>query len=410
MASNHYVASIDIGTEKIALLVAEKEDDGHLRIIGHNVCASEGVRKGSLYSIDSLVRVLTKLIKKTQESFDLGLVRARVNICDTHLTCTDGKGKVSINETVSLEDLNSVLESAMAMSTPTNKEKLHIIKKKFIINENIVVDNPMDMEAEVLESKVHIVTVSSSSIRNIERCLEQSELEVDKIILNPIAKSQALLSQEEKNNGVCLVDIGAGVTSYSVFHEEGIIRSGVIAAGGDEVTQEIAYAFDTSFEEAKRLKESYGSALSSSLNEEKFIDFVQSRNKDEHHLSSFELSEVIEGAYRDIFMLLKNELKHHNLDGIIKSGFVLCGGGSEVQSIEELVRDFFSRRVKMGKIQRAGISGLETILTDYKFAGAIGLLLHEGDLSNVEFLNTNTNTNNSNSIIGKLKKVIVGNF
>jgi len=406
MAGNHYEASIDIGTEKIALLVAEKDDDGNFRIIGHNVSSSEGVRKGSLYSIDSLARVLAKLIDQTQKSFNLKLVRARVNISDTHLSCTDGKGKVSINEVVTLEDLDSVLESAMAMSTPTNKEKLHIIKKKFTINESVVIDNPMDMEAEVLESKVHIVTVSSSSIRNIERCLEQSELEVDKIVLNSIAKSNAILTQEDKNSGVCLVDIGAGVTSYSVFSEEGIVRSGVIAFGGDEITQEIAYAFDTSFEEAKRLKEYYGVAKSSSIGEEKFIDFIQSTNKDEHQLSSLELSEVIEIAYREIFILLKNELKHHNLDGIIKSGFVLCGGASKINSIEELVREFFSKRVKIGQIQRSRVSGLETILTDYKFTGAIGLLLHEGDLSKAEYVESN----NRNGVIGKLKKVIVGNF
>ena len=406
MAGNHFEASIDIGTEKIALLVAEKDDDGHFRIIGHSVSSSEGVRKGSLYSIDSLARVLAKLIDQTQKSFNLKLVRARVNISDTHLSCTDGKGKVSINEVVTLEDLDSVLESAMAMSTPTNKEKLHIIKKKFTINESVVIDNPMDMEAEVLESRVHIVTVSSSSIRNIERCLEQSELEVDKIVLNSIAKSNAILTQEDKDSGVCLVDIGAGVTSYSVFSEEGIVRSGVIAFGGDEITQEIAYAFDTSIEEAKRLKEYYGVAKSSSIGEEKFIDFIQSTNKDEHQLSSLELSEVIEMAYCELFILLKNELKHHNLDGIIKSGFVLCGGASKINSIEELVRGFFSKRVKIGQIQRSRVSGLENILTDYKFTGAIGLLLHEGDLSKAEYVESN----NRNGMIGKLKKVIVGNF
>jgi len=406
MAGNHYVASIDIGTEKIALLVAEKDDDGLFRIIGHNVSTSEGVRKGSLYSIDSLARVIAKLIDQTQKSFNLKLVRTRVNISDTHLSCSDGKGKVSINEAVTLQDLDSVLESAMAMSTPTNKEKLHIIKKKFTINESVVVDNPMDMEAEVLESKVHIVTVSSSSIRNIERCLEQSELEVDKIVLNSIAKSNAILTQEDKDNGVCLVDIGAGVTSYSVFSEEGIVRSGVIAFGGDEVTQEIAFAFDTSLEEAKRLKEYHGSAKSSTISEEKFVDFVQATNKNEHQLSSLELAEVIETVYREIFMLLKNELRYHNLDGIIKSGFVLCGGASKINSIEELVRDFFSKRVKIGQIQRTRISGLETILTDYRFTGNIGLLLHEGDLSKAEYIESN----NGNSVIGKLKKVIVGNF
>ena len=404
MAGNNFVASIDIGTEKIALLAADIEDAGHLRIIAHNFCSSDGVKKGSLSSIDSLARVITKLIEKTKKDFGYKVELARINISDTHLTCTDGKGKVSIDEAVTSKDLDSVLESAMAMSTPTNKEKLHIIKKKFTINENEVVDNPIEMEAEVLESKVHIVTVSSSSIRNIERCLEQSELAAEKIVLNSIAKSHALLSQEDKDSGVCLVDIGAGVTSYSVYNEEGIVRSGIIAIGGDEVTQEIAYAFDTSLEEAKRLKENYGVARSATLNEDKFIHFTQ--NKEEHQLSSLELSEVIEEAYREIFKLLNNELKHHNLVGVIKSGFVLCGGGAQINSIVELVRDFFSKRVKIGQIQRDRISGLETILTDYKFTGAIGLLLHEEDLNTNELATSKTDRN----VIDKLKKVIVGKF
>lgn len=406
MAGNHFVASIDIGTEKIALLVAEREDDDHLRIIGHNVCPSRGVRRGSIFSIDSLSREISKLIKKTEESFGIDLALFRVNISDTHLTCIDGKGKVPVNEFVSTEDLDAVLESAMAISTPTNKEKLHIIKKKFTINETVVVDDPMDMEAQVLESKVHIITVSSSSVRNVENCLKQSELEVDKIVLNSVAKSQALLSQEDKNSGVCLLDIGAGVTSYSVYREEGIIQSGIIAMGGDEVTQSIAYAFDTSLEEAKRLKENYGVAKTLPQSDDKFIDFIQANNKEERQLSSLDLSEVIEESYRAIFEELKNELKHRNLDTIIRSGFVLCGGGSEIDSIEELVRDFFSKRVKLGKIQRSRISGLEAILTDYRYTGSIGLLLHEGDLNKAKFIVSN----GGKSVMGKLKKAFVGNF
>ena len=406
MAGNHFVASIDIGTEKIALLVAEREDDDHLRIIGHNICPSRGVRRGSIFSIDSLSREISKLIKKTEESFGIDLALFRVNISDTHLTCIDGKGKVPVNEFVSTEDLDAVLESAMAISTPTNKEKLHIIKKKFTINETVVVDDPMDMEAQVLESKVHIITVSSSSVRNVENCLKQSELEVDKIVLNSVAKSQALLSQEDKNSGVCLLDIGAGVTSYSVYREEGIIQSGIIAMGGDEVTQSIAYAFDTSLEEAKRLKENYGVAKTLPQSDDKFIDFIQANNKEERQLSSLDLSEVIEESYRAIFEELKNELKHRNLDTIIRSGFILCGGGSEIGSIEELVRDFFSKRVKLGKIQRSRISGLEAILTDYRYTGSIGLLLHEGDLNKAKFIVSN----GGKSVMGKLKKAFVGNF
>jgi cell division protein FtsA len=406
MAGDNYIASIDIGTDKIALLAAEKDFDNRLRIIGHNICASDGVRKGVIFSIDSLSRVITKLIKETNKSFDLTPGLFRVNISDTHLTCTDGKGKVSVNEVVTRDDLDAVLASAMAMSTPSNKEKLHIIKKKFTINESVVVDNPLEMEAEVLESKVHIVTVSSASVRNIENCLKQSDLQVDKIVLTSIAKSHAILTQEEKDNGVCIVDIGAGVTSFSVFDEEGIVRSGVISMGGDEVTQEIAFAFDTSFEEAKRLKEFYGVAKSSALKEEKLIDFTQVTNKEEHQLSSLQLSEVIEEAYTEILLALKNELKHHNLDTIIKSGFVLCGGGAQVISCEELVRDFFTRRAKIGTIHRSRISGLDNILTDFRYTGSIGLLLHEDDFGK----DIDVISNGNNGVMGKLKEWTVRNF
>ena len=381
MAGNHFVASIDIGTEKIALLVAEQEDDDRLGIFAYNVCPSSGVERGSISSIDSLSREITQLIKKTEESFDLDLIRVRVNISDTHLTCKDNSSRLHIDEKVKSEDVESVVDSASAITTSTNKQEIHTIKKKFTINEEAEVDDPMDMEANVLEAKVHIITVSSSSVRNIENCLKQSNLEVEDIVLNPIAKSQAVLTQEQKNSGVCLLDIGAGVTSYSVFQEEGIVQSGIIAMGGDDVTQEIAYAFDTSLEEAKRLKETYGVAKTLSQSDDRFINFTQVNKNEERQLSSLDLSEVIEETYREIFEALKNELKHRKLDSVIKSGFVLCGGGSEINSIEELIRNFFSKRVKLGTIQRSRIHGLEAILTDYRYTGSIGLLLHESDLN-----------------------------
>jgi len=383
---NDYLASIDIGTDKIAILVAEKEDDERLRIIGHNICPSDGVRRGSISSIDPLSSVISKIVNQTQKNFDLEIGLVRVNLSDIHLTCIDGYGKVPIREVVTLDDVDKVLETASAIPTPTNKEKLHTIKKKFIIDEDHIVDNPESMEGEVLESKVHIVTVSSASVRNIENCLKKCDLMVDKIVLDPIANSEAILTQEDKDGGVCLIDFGAGVTSYSVFQEEGIVRSGVISMGGDDITQEIAFSFDTSFEEAKRLKEDYGYAKSSALKDEQFIEFVQATNKDSHYLSSLQLSEVIEEAYVNILSILKNELRHHNLEANIKSGFVLCGGGAQALGCEELVRKFFTRRVKIGVVQRDRISGLEMILMDYRYVSSIGLLLHQEDLPKVDFI------------------------
>ena len=402
---NDYIASIDIGTDKIAVLVAEKEEE-KLHIIGNNIFPSDGVRKGSISAIDPLSRAISKIVDQTQKSFDLDIALVRVNLSDTHLTCIDGYGKVPIREVVTSDDIDKVLETASAIPTPTNKEKLHTIKKKFIIDEDHIVDNPEGMQAEVLESKVHIVTVSSVSMRNIENCLKKCDLMVDRIVLDPIANSEAILTQEEKDGGVCLIDFGAGVTSYSVFQEEGIIRSGVISMGGDDVTQEIAFAFDTSLEEAKRLKEDYGHAKSSVIKDEQFVEFVQAANKDPHYLSSLQLSEVIEEAYLNILSTLKNELRHHNLEVNIKSGFVLCGGGAQALGCEKLVREFFTRRVKIGVVQRDRVSGLETILMDYRYTGSIGLLLHQEDLPQVDFIMTK----GRNGVMGKIKEVLVGNF
>jgi len=403
---NDYIASIDIGTDKIAILVAEKEDDDRLRIIGHNISSSDGVRKGSISAIDPLSRAISKVVDQTQKSYDLEIGLVRVNLTDTHLTCIDGYGRHPIAEVVTSDDIKKVLASASAIPTPTNKEKLHTIKKKFIIDENLIVDDPEGMEAEVLESKVHIVTVSSASVRNIENCLKKCDLMVDKIVLDPIANSEAILTQEDKDGGVCLINFGAGVTSYSVFQDEGIVRSGVISMGGDDITQEIAFAFDTSFEEAKRLKEDYGYAKSSIIKDEQFVEFVQATNKNSHHLSNLQLSEVIEKAYLSILSIIKNELKHHNLEAIIKSGFVLCGGGAQALGCEDLVRKFFTRRVKLGVVKRNRISGLEAILVDYRFAGSIGLLLHQGNLPQIDSILSKR----SNGVMGKIKEVIVGNF
>ena len=403
---NDYIASIDIGTDKIAVLVAEKEDNDKLHIIGHNISPSDGVRKGSISAIDPLSRAISKALDQTHKSFKLEIGLVRVNLSDTHLTCIDGYGRHPIAEFVTADDVDKVLASASAIPTPTNKEKLHTIKKKFIIDEKLIVDNPKGMEAEVLESKVHIVTVSSASVRNIENCLKKCDLMVDRIILDPIANSEAILTQEEKDGGVCLIDFGAGVTSYSVFQEEGIVRSGVISMGGDNITQEIAFAFDTSLEEAKRLKEDYGYAKSSAIKDEQFVEFLQETNKVSHHLSSLQLSEVIEEAYENILSTLKNELSHHNLEAKIKSGFVLCGGGAQALGCEELVREFFTRRVKIGVVQRDRISGLETILMDHRYVSSIGLLLHQDDLSQEDFIMSR----GRNGVMEKIKEAITGNF
>ena len=402
-AGNDFIASIDIGTDKIVVLVAEREDD-RLRIIGQGMCPSAGVKRGSVEAIEPLSRAISKAVQQAHKSSAVDLATVRVNLSDSHLSCFEGYGKVPIEDKVTNMDVNKVLESAQAYTMPTNKERLHVFKKKFTINGSVKVDNPVEMDADVLESNVHIVTVSSSSMRNIEYTLKQCDLNVEDLVLDSMASSEAILTQEEKDNGVCLVDIGAGMTNFSVFHHGGVIHSGIVAIGGNHVSEEIAFAYGTSFNEAQRLKEVYGCAKASLISNDEFVEFAQTSNRDPHQLSSHTLAEIIEEAYLDIFLLLKNNLQHGEFDKNLKSGIVLCGGGSRISGCEEFVRGFMSKRVKLSSIKRDNFTAPESIFDDFRYTSAIGLLMYKEDVTPEELVKARGGT------FGKIKDKIFGEF
>jgi len=400
---NDFIASIDIGTDKIVVLVAEREGD-RLRVIGQGMCPSTGVKRGSVEAIEPLSRAISKAVQQAHKSSDVDLATVRVNLSDSHISCFEGYGKVPIEGKVTNIDVNKVLDSAQAYTMPTNKERLHVFKKKFTINGSVKVDNPVEMDADVLESNVHIVTVSSSSMRNIEYTLKQCDLNVEDLVLDSMASSEAILTQEEKDNGVCLVDIGAGMTNFSVFHHGGVIHSDIVSIGGNHVSEEIAFAYGTSFNEAQRLKEVYGCAKASLISNDEFVEFAQTSNRDPHQLSSHTLAEIIEEAYLDIFLLLKNNLQHGEFDKNLKSGIVLCGGGSRISGCEEFVRGFMSKRVKLSSIKRDNFTAPESIFDDYRYTSAIGLLMYKEDVPQEELVKGRGGT------FDKIKDKIFGEF
>ena len=402
-AGNDFIASIDIGTDKIVVLVAEREGD-RLRVIGQGMHPSAGVKKGSVDAIEPLSRAISKAVQQARKSSAVDLATVRVNLSDSHISCFEGYGKVPIEGKVTNIDVNKVLDSAQAYTMPTNKERLHVFKKKFTINGSVKVDNPVEMDADVLESNVHIVTVSSSSMRNIEYTLKQCDLNVEDLVLDSMASSEAILTQEEKDNGVCLVDIGAGMTNFSVFHHGGVIHSGIVAIGGNHVSEEIAFAYGTSFNEAQRLKEVYGCAKASLISNDEFVEFAQTSNRDPHQLSSHTLAEIIEEAYLDIFLLLKNNLQHGEFDKNLKSGIVLCGGGSRISGCEEFVRGFMSKRVKLSSIKRDNFTAPESIFDDFRYTSAIGLLMYKEDVPQEELVKARGGT------FDKIKDKIFGEF
>ncbi len=387
---NNFIVSLDIGSSKIVVLIAE-EVGGRLEIIGHGVGPSAGVNKGLIVDTEKASKAIKAVVGKANQSCNFKILGVRVNISDPHLITINGAGQVLIaNSIISEKDVELALKSAKAVTTSTNKQVIDSVLNRFIINKNPInhqgdkVENPIGIEAKTLEASMHIVTVSNQVVGVIQNTMREVKIGITRFVLNSMASSEPYISQDEKDNGVCLIDIGSGVTNISVFTNSGIVHSAIFKSAGDQITEEIAYAFNASFEEAERLKTQYGSAQVKSLREDKLIKFKQIGEREECYLSSHSLVEVIEAAYLELFSLIKQNLKSKKLERSLKSGFVLTGGGVKIQGCDELFLKSFRVRSKLGQIDITKITGNEMIISDPVYSCALGLLLYEPNESYLE--------------------------
>jgi len=409
---NDFVVSLDIGSSKIVILLAEKVG-GRLEIFGHGVGPSAGVDKGLIVDIEKASKAINVVVEKARQSCgNPAFLSVRVNISDPHLTTINRAGQVLIaNSIISEKDVELALKSAKAVATSTNKRIIDSVPNYFIIDKDPVnhrgdkVDNPIGIEAKTLEASMHIVTVSNQAVGAIQNTVRKikthitREIGIDRIVLNSMASSEPYISQDEKDNGVCLIDIGSGVTNMSVFTNSGIVHSAIFKSAGDQITKEIAYAFNASFEEAERLKIQHGSTQVKSLREDKLIKFKQIGEREDCYLSSHSLVEVIESAYLELFLLIKQNLKSKKLERSLKSGFVLTGGGVKIQDCDELFLKSFRSRSKLGQIDTTKITGNEMIISDPVYACAIGLLLYEPNKSYLEKIQPD----DSSSLVRRIK-------
>ncbi len=404
---DNFFVSVDVGSRKTVVLLAE-EVNGRLEVFGHGVSESFGVKKGLINDVKLAAQSIKEAAKKAYLSCNTDFHHVSVNISDPHLTVINREGQIFIaDDEISEQDLNAAIKTARAVPTPTNKQVINSVSNCYtldkdpITHQGVVVDQPIGQEAKTLEVAMHIVTVSNQCVNAIEQSVREGGLGLHNIVLNSMASSEAYIAQDEKDSGICLIDIGAGVTNFSVFTKGGITYSAVIQNGGDQVTQDIADAFDTSFKEAEQLKIEYGNAQAKAIREDKLIKFQQidEPKEVEHYLSHQSLVEVIEQSYLNLFSQIRQDLKAKKLYHLLKSGFVLTGGASKIQGCDALLLSCFSIRAKQGRVNTDRITA-ERSLLEPEYACALGLLLFEYDESDLRVAQEDNNSN----IFGKIKR------
>ena len=412
--NNNLLASIDIGTKNTRVLFAMLEDDNTIQIEGYGKSISKGVREGRIVNINEATASIEDAINQAQKRSGYTIMTLNSSISDLHLTINNRKGeRVLQDEFVSQKDIDFAVNSA-AIPVPTNKQIINTIVTRYsIANQDInqfeKVQNPLNMQARVLEVKTHNISVSTSAINLIiEGVRRSNKAEVKDFFIESMACSEAILTDDLKERGVVIINIGAGVTSYTIFIDGELINSGIVAIGGNNITEDICEAFGLEFDVADELKMSYGKVESSISESDKLIPVnskIQGKSNTQY-LSSKDLYEVISKSCKSILEELKFNIFENNSikSNRIKSGVVLTGGSSELNELEGFTRKIFHLPVKKGFINRNIVKGDEKIITNSEFSTSIGLLLSRRDEGGLEPIEASIKKDNFGSKIKDLFK------
>ncbi len=403
MDSRDFFASIDIGSSKIVMLIAEIEDD-KIHVFAHATGPSLGVKNGVINNFELTAKAVKEVIGKIKKTCKEAPIYVNVNISDLHLSSSNQNHPISLGskpKVITKEDVSKAIQNASAGAVVANKKRLEPIVNHFTIDGSIE-NYPIGSEAQLLGADVHLVAVSSQALSGIANCLGECSLGSDKIALDSIASSIVCISQEEKDEGICLLDIGASVSNISVFSKGGVVYSHVFRFGGNAVTDNIAQAYDISFEEAERLKLRYGVLQSKATLKDCLIEFEQLNSSEKNYLSLYELIEIIEDSYREISDLIKKSLKAEKLDRALKAGIVVIGGASKIENCENFLLKEFRIRTKVAKINRELVSGNEDLLTDIGNFSAFGLLTY----NNSEAYLQEMEQTQKSGLLGKMKDLL----
>ncbi|MCB0321418.1 MAG: cell division protein FtsA [Bdellovibrionales bacterium] len=369
------ISGLDIGTSFVRVAIAEKGETGNLSLLGIGEAPSRGLRKGVVINIDATVQAIGEALDQAQTMAGTTVGQVIASMSGSHLRGFSSNGIVGIRgKEVSLYDVEKVIEAAKAVAIPVDREVLHVLPQEFIIDDQDGIREPLGMAGVRLEARVHIVTGAIASAQNVVKCANRSGLAVKDIVASTLSSGAALITPEEQELGICLIDIGGGTTDLCVYHGGTVRHTAVISVGGGHVTNDIAAGLRTPIASAEKVKCEFGSAVVDSRTARQSIEVVSTGGRPPRELSRLVLSEIIEPRLSEIFELVKSELRSAEVEEFIASGIVLTGGSANLQGITTLAERAFDLPVRVGIPE--GLGSLRDLTAHPEYSTVIGLVLH----------------------------------
>ena len=369
-----FIFGLDIGTSKTVAMVAQVTPEGKLDIVGMGGQESKGLKKGMVVNIESTVNSIQRVLQEAELMADCKIRDVYTGIAGSHIKSFNSHGMVAVKEReVSPVDVERVIETARAVNIPTDQQILHVLTQEFIIDGQEDVREPIGMSGVRLEAKVHIVTGAVAAAQNIVKCVRRCGLEVSDLVLQPLASSNAVLTEDEKELGVCLIDIGGGTTDIAIFTQGAIRHTSVIPIAGDQITNDVAMALRTPTQDAEEIKVRYGCAKQMMVDGQEVIEVPGIGERSPRKLSRQSLVAVIEPRVEELLSLAHQVLRESGYEELVSSGVVLTGGSSVMPGMTELGEEIFHMPVRVGVPNYSG--GLADVVRNPRYATAIGLLM-----------------------------------
>ena len=401
------IVGLDIGTSKIACIVAEVTAEGTLEVIGAGMHQSSGMKKGMVVNIDATVGAIQQALQEAELMADCKIRQVYTGIAGGHIRSSNAHGMIKIKDKeVAQTDVVRAIETASSISLPGDQQILHILEQEFSIDGQSGIKKPMGMSGLRLEVEIHIVTGAVSAVQNILKCIHRCGLEVEDMILQPLASSKAVLAEDERELGVCLVDIGGGTTDVAIFTGGAIRHTAVIPIAGDQITNDIAMALRTPTKDAEDIKIKHGCALRQLANDAP-IEVPGVGERSARMLSRQTLAEVIEPRVEELYSLVQTEIRRSGFEDLLSSGIVITGGSAAMQGMVELGEEIFHLPVRLGLPRNIG--GLSAVVKTPRYATGVGLLVYGLERHQREEV-SRVGTGSFKDVLEKMKDWFKGNF
>src|SRR5881394_1231412 len=402
------IIGLDVGTSKVSALVGEVAADNSIEVIGIGTQPSRGLKKGVVVNIESTVQSIQRAVEEAELMAGCEIRSVFAGISGSHVRSLNSHGVVAIRDReVTQADVGHVIDAAKAVAIPADQKILHVLPQEFLIDGQEGIRDPIGMSGVRLEAKVHIVTGADSAAQNIVKCVQRCGLTVEDVVLEQLASSFAVLTEDEKELGVCLVDIGGGTTDLAVFANGAIRHTAVIPIAGDQVTNDIAVSMRTPTQYAEDIKIRYACALSQLANPDESIEVPSVGERPARRLARQTLAEIVEPRYEELFGLVHEELRRSGLEEVIAAGVVLTGGSAKMEGAIELAEEVFHVPVRLGVPQ--SVRGLTDVVRNPIFSTGVGLLLYARD--NVLPVHRGRSFGgNGKSVLERMRSWFQGNF